>query len=85
MKRKLAPKYMVTQSKSKFDSDPFFCYRRILPEEYNWVAEFHNLALRVYRTAEVIVPLDVGKVLGLATYARELEKAIHQASKTGDK
>jgi hypothetical protein len=59
-------------------ADPFFIYGRVHPSEYDWKAEFADVARAINgNECAIYIPFDSGKVLGLAAYAAELEDALN--------
>jgi hypothetical protein len=61
--------------KERLAVDPFFCFGRVDPRElgWDWRGQFAEIALKNLKNCEPFVPMDVGKILGLANYASELE------------
>ena len=56
-----------------WETDKFACSGRVSPTEYNWRDDFHHVARYAEKHVECILPMDVGKVLGLCAYIDELE------------
>lgn len=58
--------------------DPFYCAGRVRPTEpgWDWKAQLAKVAEIQLRSGQpkMMVPFDIGKVLGLASYAAELEE-----------
>ena len=50
----------------------FGVFGRVHPSEYDWKTQFHQIAKKAYKNADVFMTLDVGKVLGLADAYEEI-------------
>jgi len=48
------------------------------PSEYNWKEQMLDVKKIAHKTSQLMLMVDVGKVMGLAQYAQELEKKVEE-------
>jgi Zn finger protein HypA/HybF involved in hydrogenase expression len=58
---------------SQKKKDGFICVGCVHPREYNWKKQMLDTKKLFEREHEPFIPMDVGKILGLAQYACDLE------------